>query len=107
MLDTGEGILSLTDLDSRNIRELRRNAQMIFQDPNSSLNPRMNILETVGEPLLVNKIASGRELEERVREMILQVDSGSNTCAVSHTVSAADSDNASALHVHWWSIPDW
>ncbi len=73
LLDTGEGVLSLTDLDNRNIRELRRHAQMIFQDPNSSLNPRMNILETVGEPLLVNKMASGKELEERVREMILQV----------------------------------
>ena len=73
LLDTGEGVLSLTELDNRNIRELRRHAQMIFQDPNSSLNPRMNILETVGEPLLVNKMASGKELEERVREMILQV----------------------------------
>ncbi len=55
------------------LKAFRRNAQTIFQDPYSSLNPRMNILETVGEPLLVNNIASGRELEDLVTEMILQV----------------------------------
>ena len=40
--------------------------QMIFQDPYSSLNPRMTLLEIVGEPLLVNDIARGKELEARV-----------------------------------------
>jgi peptide/nickel transport system ATP-binding protein len=55
------------------LKAFRRNAQTIFQDPYSSLNPRMNILEAVGEPLLVNGIAKGRELEDRVTEMILQV----------------------------------
>jgi len=55
------------------LKAFRRNAQTIFQDPYSSLNPRMNILQTVGEPLLVNGLAQGKELEERVTEMILQV----------------------------------
>ena len=73
ILNTDGEVLSVTELDKRKMHDFRRQAQMIFQDPFSSLNPRMNILETVGEPLLVNNIASGRELEERVREVILQV----------------------------------
>ena len=64
---------SITELDGKELRHLRRNAQMIFQDPYSSLNPRMTVLETVGEPLFVNGIASGREMEERVKEVIMQV----------------------------------
>jgi peptide/nickel transport system ATP-binding protein len=65
--------LSVTELEGPQMRTFRRNAQIIFQDPFSSLNPRMNILETVGEPLLVNGIAKGRELEERVKEVVTQV----------------------------------
>jgi peptide/nickel transport system ATP-binding protein len=65
--------LSVTELEGQQMRTFRRNAQIIFQDPFSSLNPRMNILETVGEPLLVNGIARGRELEERVKEVVTQV----------------------------------
>jgi peptide/nickel transport system ATP-binding protein len=65
--------LSVTELDRPQMRLFRKSAQIIFQDPFSSLNPRMNILETVGEPLLVNDLARGRELEERVKEVITQV----------------------------------
>jgi peptide/nickel transport system ATP-binding protein len=65
--------LSVTDLDRQQMRLFRKSAQIIFQDPFSSLNPRMNILETVGEPLLVNDLARGRELEDRVKEVITQV----------------------------------
>jgi peptide/nickel transport system ATP-binding protein len=60
-------------LDGPELRQLRRNAQMIFQDPYSSLNPRMTVLDTVGEPLLVNRLASGRELQDRVEEVVKQV----------------------------------
>ena len=49
---------------------MRRNMQMIFQDPYSSLNPRMTLLQIVGEPLLVNKIARGSELQDRVAELL-------------------------------------
>jgi len=47
--------------------------QMIFQDPFSSLNPRMTVLELVGEPLLAHGIARGQELEDRVAEMVRAV----------------------------------
>ena len=72
-LNTGEKKYSVTTLKGEELKEFRRTAQTIFQDPYSSLNPRMNVLETVGEPLYVNGLAHGRELEDRVTEMILQV----------------------------------
>lgn len=73
LLHTREKTLSVTELNGADSRLFRSSAQIIFQDPFSSLNPRMNILETVGEPLLVNGLASGRELEERVKEVVTQV----------------------------------
>jgi len=73
LLHTPEKTLSITELHGQDRRLFRTSAQIIFQDPYASLNPRMNILETVGEPLLVNGIANGRELEERVKEVITQV----------------------------------
>jgi peptide/nickel transport system ATP-binding protein len=73
LLNVDGRTLSVTELSGRDMRLFRRNVQIIFQDPVASLNPRMNILETVGEPLLVNGIARGRELEERVKDAIVQV----------------------------------
>jgi peptide/nickel transport system ATP-binding protein len=73
LLHTGQKTFAVTKLRGQDLRDFRRSAQTIFQDPYSSLNPRMNILETVGEPLLVNGIARGKDLEDRVTEMILQV----------------------------------
>ncbi len=55
------------------LKGLRRHMQMIFQDPYSSLNPRMTVLDIIGEPLLVNGMRSRRKREDRVRELMLQV----------------------------------
>ncbi len=52
------------------LRVLRREMQMIFQDPFSSLNPRMTLLDIVGEPLLVNGMGNRREREQRVAELL-------------------------------------
>jgi len=52
------------------LRPLRREMQMIFQDPFSSLNPRMTLLDIVGEPLLVHGIGSRQERIERVAELL-------------------------------------
>ena len=51
----------------------RQQMQLVFQDPFSSLNPRMTIYDIVGDPLRVNKLASAREREERVAEMVRRV----------------------------------
>jgi peptide/nickel transport system ATP-binding protein len=55
------------------LKSLRRDMQMIFQDPYASLNPRMTVLDLVGEPLLVNGVADRQEREARVRELLVQV----------------------------------
>jgi len=55
------------------LRALRRQMQMIFQDPFTSLNPRMTLLDLVGEPLLVHGMKSRREREERVADLLRRV----------------------------------
>ncbi len=57
-------------LRGRALKELRREMQIIFQDPYSSLNPRMTIGDIVGEPLLVHGLARGKELRERVAQLL-------------------------------------
>ena len=53
------------------LHELRRNMQMVFQDPYSSLNPRQSVAEIIGEPLKVYHVCkSKQELDERVREIM-------------------------------------
>lgn len=64
------GRVNIPDINDQQLKHLRRNMQMIFQDPYSSLNPRMTLLEIVGEPLLVHGIARGKQLEERVAELL-------------------------------------
>jgi len=56
--------------DSASMRRLRRDMQIIFQDPGGSLNPRMRVGSIVGEPLEVHGMASGDELRERVEALL-------------------------------------
>jgi len=63
----------LAPLEFKELKPFKKHIQMIFQDPNSSLNPRMTILEIIGEPLIVNGVARGQELEDRVRELLKTV----------------------------------
>jgi peptide/nickel transport system ATP-binding protein len=55
------------------LKPLRRDMQIIFQDPYSSLSPRMAVGAFVGEPLLVHRVAKGSEAEDRVREVFSAV----------------------------------
>ncbi len=57
----------LAQLSRRDMRAFRKHMQMIFQDPYSSLDPRKTVFDIVSEPLRINRIASGKALEERVR----------------------------------------
>jgi oligopeptide/dipeptide ABC transporter ATP-binding protein len=63
----GEEIFSL---DERGLRAFRRRAQMIFQDPYGSLNPRMTVGDTIREVLRVHRLARGRAAQERVTELL-------------------------------------
>ncbi len=60
----------LLKLKSEEMRQARRQIQMIFQDPYASLNPRMTVEEIVGEPLMVHNIARGKEIRNRVKELL-------------------------------------
>src|SRR5881392_1394397 len=66
-------VVELGGLRESELRALRREMQMIFQDPFTSLNPRMTLLDLVGEPLLVHGMASRREREERVADLLKRV----------------------------------
>ena len=55
------------------LKSLRRNLQIIFQDPYSSLDPRMTVAEIVGEPLQVHGIAKGSEREDRIQKLLAAV----------------------------------
>ena len=63
----------LATLNSAQLRPLQRQIRVIFQDPFSSLNPRMTIRQIVGDPLKASGLASGSELEERVAAMLRRV----------------------------------
>jgi peptide/nickel transport system ATP-binding protein len=64
----------LTPMSQRQLRPLRRQMQMIFQDPYASLNPRMTVGTAIAEPLVIHRLVrSAAEREERVRELLARV----------------------------------
>ena len=65
--------IDILRLSPRELKAFRPFVQMIFQDPNSSLNPRMTVGDIVGEPLKVNGVAHGAELEVRVATLLESV----------------------------------
>jgi len=65
--------VDLTTLTRGELKPYRRDIRMVFQDPYSSLNPRMTVLQLIGEPLIVNREASGKELERRVAALLHRV----------------------------------
>jgi peptide/nickel transport system ATP-binding protein len=65
--------VNLATLQGKDLIPYRRELRMIFQDPYSSLNPRMTVLDIVAEPLRIHKIAEGKEVEDRVAETLRKV----------------------------------
>jgi len=64
---------NVLNLGKQDLRELRREMQIIFQDPYASLNPRLNILSIVGEPLKIHGIGNKSEQKERVADLLKKV----------------------------------
>lgn len=62
--------VNLRELSDKSLRQKRVDMQMIFQDPFSSLNPRMRVFDIIAEPLRTHKIAEGQELERQVYELM-------------------------------------
>jgi peptide/nickel transport system ATP-binding protein len=71
--DPVKGRVDVAQLEHEELVQVRRNMRMIFQDPYASLNPRMTLLEIVGAPLRAMNIVRGKELEDRVAEMLQRV----------------------------------
>jgi peptide/nickel transport system ATP-binding protein len=66
-------MVDLTPMSRRQLKPIRRDMQVIFQDPFSSLDPRMTVLEIVGEPLQIHGMTNKREIQARVRELLEMV----------------------------------
>ncbi|CDZ49570.1 ABC transporter ATP-binding protein [Neorhizobium galegae] len=66
-------VVDLARLEGRELKAARRELRMVFQDPFGSLNPRMTVAQVIGEPLLVNGLSKGKELDERVCHLMDQV----------------------------------
>lgn len=67
ILFEGRNILSIS---AREMTQVRRNMQVVFQDPFSSLNPRMTVREIIAEPMYVHGLARGAELDEKVEQLM-------------------------------------
>lgn len=67
-------LVDILKLDKKEMRSIRKNIQMVFQDPFGSLDPRMSALDIIGEPLVVNKIAQGEKLKEIVKRLMEMVE---------------------------------
>jgi len=63
----------ITKLDNKGLRELRKEIQIIFQDPDASLDPRMNVGDSIGEPLVIHKVGDEKKRTEKVAELMEQV----------------------------------
>lgn len=67
-----DGAVDFTALNKKDLRRFRRYVQMIFQDPYSSLNPRMTARDIIAEPLVASGLAKGSEVDDRVRQVALR-----------------------------------
>ena len=63
----------MAGISAKDVREVRNHVSIVFQDPGSSLNPRLPIGESIGEPLKLHKILKGAELDRRVESLLDQV----------------------------------
>ncbi|MGM8215869.1 ABC transporter ATP-binding protein [Bacillaceae bacterium W0354] len=60
----------ITSLKKKEMRKIRHDMQVIYQDPFGSLNPRMKVIDLIGEPYQINRMLSGKKLESRVIELM-------------------------------------
>lgn len=73
LFQSSRGELDLATLPDRELKPLRQEMQMIFQDPFSSLNPRMTVGDIIAEPLVIHKLAKGKAMEDMVVNILEKV----------------------------------
>ncbi|MEO7348428.1 MAG: ABC transporter ATP-binding protein [Terrimesophilobacter sp.] len=66
--------MDMANMPKRELRLLRRKTGIVFQDPASSLNPRMPVGQSIGEPMLLAGVAKGKELDRKVEDLLEQVE---------------------------------
>lgn len=66
----GDEWMDIAKTKPAEMKEIRPHIQMVFQDPFASLNPRMTVRQILSEPMVVNNVFKGQELEDRVRELL-------------------------------------
>ncbi|KPJ88278.1 MAG: hypothetical protein AMS17_06050, partial [Spirochaetes bacterium DG_61] len=71
--EAGEGVIDLVSIRKKTLKRLRQKIQIVFQDPSTSLNPRMLVKNIIGEALSIHRLASGREKINRVIELLKSV----------------------------------
>ncbi|WP_372663885.1 ABC transporter ATP-binding protein [Amycolatopsis kentuckyensis] len=81
LLDPTSGTVSIagkdiTKMSAKELRPLRRYFSIVFQDPASTLDPKMTIGESIAEPMVLHKVLSGKELSARVRSLLDKVELG-------------------------------
>jgi len=64
------GDADLSKVKGADLRRMRKRMQMIFQDPYTSLNPRMSVNDTIGEPMIIHGVSRGKEARERVENLM-------------------------------------
>jgi len=94
-------VVDIAQTDKATLKDCRREIRMIFQDPVGSLNPRMTVAQIVGEPLLVNGLATGKDLDDRVAELLRNVGLEPAWRERYPHAFSGGSASASALRGHW------
>lgn len=87
----------LATLDEKQMRPFRRDLQIVFQDPYSTLNPRMTVGEAIGEPILFHKLCTKAELKDRVTTLLTDVGLPTRLPSATRTSFPAVSASASSL----------
>src|ERR1700686_5259922 len=68
--------VNVTDLNKQGLKHFHRDVRLVFQDPIASLNPRMTVKDVIGDPLVINGLASGRALADKVAALMTLVGLG-------------------------------
>ncbi len=106
LLDSTDGKIffegeDVTEVSGKKLRELRTKMQIIFQDPFSSLNPRMTVSQTIAEPLKIKGGMSKEQINQRIQELMETVGLADRLV---NTYPHELDGSASALPAHWRSI---
>jgi len=98
-------MVNIAQISRKEMKAFRREMQIIFQDPFSSLNPRMTLMDIVSEPLVIHGLAKGAELKSQVRELLEAVGLKAQYMNRYPYASVAGNGSVLALPAPWPCVP--